>query len=309
MRVRLSDRRLQPPVEPLFNIPINRQSFGAPGTSYFLPVNDLTPLYINGLLEIFNEQVGAFVVDERASFLPAGLKKFAKSRGGHLHDDPASGRVVTISLVERMVSEFVTAEQGMIIQNLALMAEALGLGGYPNFANHEFGWFQALGFNMQTMPSERYLGANFLIRSAVKLLKQSVPVPFPVSLEAGGERLLAAYAPPNFNDMEAAVRAVLARKTTAMSLKAGAGAWIGGEEPTVAPISERAIEATVAYCNYVFERYGRFPAHPAPFRTVLGFQVGYVDADFYKKFYRGTMLGERHWERFRQTTGEEGRRG
>ena len=45
------------------------------------------------------------------------------------------------------------------------------------------------------------------------------------------------------------------------------------------------MQATVAYCDYVFRRYGRFPAYTAPFRTVIGFQVCRVDIDFYDRFY------------------------
>ena len=33
--------------------------------------------------------------------------------------------------------------------------------------------------------------------------------------------------------------------------------------------SDSAIAATIAYCDYVYERYGRFPANSGPFRTVL----------------------------------------
>jgi hypothetical protein len=45
-----------------------------------------------------------------------------------------------------------------------------------------------------------------------------------------------------------------------------------------------AVEATVAYCNYIFRRYGRFPAYTAPFRTVIGFQACRLDVDFYDRF-------------------------
>ena len=64
---------------PLDNVNVNRWSLYAPGTSYFLPVNELTFIYINGLLEIFNEHTGAFVVDERARF--PGLPASAASLG------------------------------------------------------------------------------------------------------------------------------------------------------------------------------------------------------------------------------------
>src|ERR1051325_6449864 len=48
-RVLLKAGRAAPPIEPLFNINANRWSAHAPGTSYFLPVNDLTFMYVKGL--------------------------------------------------------------------------------------------------------------------------------------------------------------------------------------------------------------------------------------------------------------------
>ena len=135
-RIQIKDRRVTTSTEPLFNINANRWSAHAPGTTYFLPINDITRMYMNGLLEILNEHTGAFVLDERNGFRPAGLAGFAKKRGGHLIDDPSAGRVITVRQVEQFVTEFVTVEQGMMLQNLGLMAQALGLGGFPNFANH-----------------------------------------------------------------------------------------------------------------------------------------------------------------------------
>src|SRR2546427_1522337 len=95
-RVKLKDGRATPPIDPLFNINANRWSAHAKGTTYFLPVNDLTFMYVNGLLEILNAHTGAFLLDERNNFLPAGLGKFARSRGGPLHEDPDQGRGGTV---------------------------------------------------------------------------------------------------------------------------------------------------------------------------------------------------------------------
>ncbi len=47
-RVKIKDGRATVPTEPLFNINANRWSAHAPGTSYFLPINDLTFMYVNG---------------------------------------------------------------------------------------------------------------------------------------------------------------------------------------------------------------------------------------------------------------------
>src|SRR5688572_13474307 len=63
-RVKIMDGRAKTPSEPLFNINANRWSAHAPGTTYLLPINDLTFMYVNGLLEILNEHTGAFILDE-----------------------------------------------------------------------------------------------------------------------------------------------------------------------------------------------------------------------------------------------------
>jgi hypothetical protein len=282
----------------LFNINANRWSAHAPGTTYFLPVNDLTLMYVNGLLEILNEHTGAFLLDERNNFLPAGLGKFARSGGGHLEDDPHRGRVATVRQVEQFVTEFVTIEQGMMLQNLGLAAEALGLGGFPNFANHEFAWFQALGFRMQEMPVDRYVGAGLLPSLAMKLLKRNPNIPYPVGLERHGEVLLKPFCPPYFNTMAEAVRAVVELKFGASGIfRRGdsTGAWARPAEviQSVPPVSETTIQATIAYCEYLWNRYGRFPVYMPPYRTVLGFQACHLDAEFYEKFYRPETLGER----------------
>jgi hypothetical protein len=57
-------------------------------------------------------------------------------------------------------------------------------------------------------------------------------------------------------------------------------------------VSDAAVEATIAYCEYVWNRYGRFPATLPPYRTVLGFQACHLDAEFYDKFYRPGTLSE-----------------
>jgi len=313
MRVKIMDHRAAPPLDPLFNIAANRWSAQAPGTSYFLPINDLTFMYINGLLEILNETTGAFLLDERNHFRPAGLANFARSRGGHLQDAPALGRVATVRQVEQFVTEFVTIEQGMMLQNLGLMAQTLGLGGFPNFANHDFGWFQALKFRMQEMPASRYLGAGALVTCAMTLLKKNPSVPYPVGLERGSEVLLKPFCPPYFASMKEAVRAVADAKfgTTGIFRNlTSQSAWKDhrGVVQQAPATSEAAIAATTAYCTYLYQRYGRFPVYMPPYRTVLGFQACHLDAEFYDKFYRPEALAQSQREDFRrkteQSTGE-----
>jgi hypothetical protein len=135
---------------------INRWSLYAPGTTYFLPIIETTALTISALLELFGEDMGVFLRDERAWYRPAGISRFARSRGGNLHDDPRDLRSATIQMMESSLLESMATEHGMVLQNLALMTEALGLGGFPNFARHEYSWFKAAGFRMQSMSASRY---------------------------------------------------------------------------------------------------------------------------------------------------------
>lgn len=302
-RVHLRDGRARPDADPGQNVALNRWGLHAPGSSYFLPINDLTYAYVNVLLEVLAEHSGWFIVDERRSFLPAGLARFARRKGGHLDDDPAAGRTVTIGAFERALSELLTVEQGMVAQNLGLACEALGLGGYTNFAGFDAPWFQELGFRMGSMPASRFLGMAAPLRLLLRA-RQDPPVHYPLGLEtADGEVLLRSYAPPYFPSMRAAVEAVVQRKLGPDGIyreRVGEGAWKdpGTVAAGIPEISDAAVEATVAYCEYVAERYGRFPAHVPPFRAVCGFQAQHLDTAFYDRYYRPGVLPDQHRRHF-----------
>jgi hypothetical protein len=60
--------------------------------------------------------------------------------------------------------------------------------------------------------------------------------------------------------------------------------------------SDRTIAATIAYCDYVYKRYGRFPAASGPFRTVVAYQAHHLDTGFYDRFYQVAALDEKQRE-------------
>jgi hypothetical protein len=310
LRVRIADRRPDVPRRNPFNLAFNQWAANLPGTSYFLPVNDLTPLYMNVLLSALSEEFGYFLLDERAGFRPAGLRPFARSKGGHLNDDPQSGRVATIQLLESWILEFIAVEQGMMLQNLALAGEAMGLGGFTHFAAHPAGWFQALGFRTEELPTSKALAAGLLETAALNVLGRDLPVPLPVGLERDGQVLLKPFAPPYYPGMAAAVRALLEMKysptTGTFRDGAEATAWrdVRAIQAGIPEYSDRAIAAVTAYCEYVHGRYGRFPAYSAPFRTVVAHQAHHLDLEFYDRYYKPGMYTEahrRHRERWHPT--------
>jgi hypothetical protein len=294
-RVKICDGRTNPPLEPFFNLNCNQWSLYDPSATYFLPVEDFTMIYINGLLEIFDEHNGMFPLDERAWFRPAGVKKFAQSRGGHLIDDPRKEHTITIQQLETLVTELVTSETGMMIQNLGLMTQAMGLGGFPHWAAHYYGWFKSLGFRMTEVKATRFLGMSWLLRVIAKLLNRDQPVPYVLGLEVDGAWLLKPFCPPHYSSMKEAVHAVVEMKWGRQGIfREGASnsTWLDPDKISdAAPgVSDAAVEATIAYCNYIYQRYGRFPAYQTPLRTLLGFQANHVDVAFYDRFYRKEAL-------------------
>ena len=295
-RVRIADERLDVPREPPFTPPFNKWSANLPGTTYFLPVAELTGYYINILLSAFSEEFGYFILDDRNRFQPAGLKRFARSRGGHLYDNLREARVATVSTLETWVYEFAALEQGEILQNLALMTQALGLGGFPHFAAHPFIWLKTLGFRMEDLPFSRTAALGPVARKILKALGRDLPVPTAVGLERDNRVLIKPYCPPYYRNMEEAVTAFVDYKYAkgAGTFRDGgtATAWRDGArvQRGIQKYSDRAIAATVAYCEYVYNRHGRFPAAGGPFRTVLAHQAHHLDTDFYQEFYRADAL-------------------
>jgi len=308
-RIKIRSGRAEPRLDIPYNLSVNHWSLYDPASTYFLPVNDLTLLYINGVLEILNKENGAFIVDERAGFRPAGLKRFARSRGGWLVDDPKAQRSLTIQQLETLVTEFVAIEQGMAVQNLGLMVQAMGLGGFPHWAAHPWGWLEALGFRMQPMPATRYLGMGWLLRFFARLLGKDSEVRLGIGLEVAGTPALQPYCPPYYTSMAAAVRAVVDLKYGSAGLfRSGTkqGAWREPEKVSegAAAIDPAVIDAATSYFEYLFDRYGRVPVYQPPFRTVLGFQASHVDTGFYGRFYKPEALSEtqrRHMEQWHAT--------
>ncbi len=295
-RVRIADRRLDVPRALPFVPSFNKYSANLPGTTYFLPVAECSALYINILLSAFDDEFSYFVVDDRNRFQPAGIGRFARSKGGHLQDDLTAGRFATVSFIETWIYEFVAIEQGAMLQNLGLMTQALGLGGFPHFAAHPFIWFKTLGFRMHELPFSHTIGAGPIMKGLLKALKKDTRVPTAVGLERDGAVLIKPFCPPYFRTMREAVLAFVdykyAQGTGTFRDGGEATAWRDGArvQEGIPRYSDRAIDATIAYCEYVYGRYGRFPSLSGPFRTVLAYQAHHLDNEFYDRFYRDTVL-------------------
>ena len=148
MRIKLFDHRAEIPRELPFTPPFNKWSAN-------LPVDLLRPRdRSDGALPddpVRGPWRPVRVLLPRRDWLTraAGVGRFARSKGGHLFDDVKDGRVGTIDEIETYLLELCGFEQGLMLQNVALATEALGLGGFPHYGAHRFAWTNALGFEMR----------------------------------------------------------------------------------------------------------------------------------------------------------------
>ena len=161
MRIKIRDGRTVIEKKVPLTFPFNKWSTNLAGSTYFLPVCELTSMYINVLLSTFDEQMAMFLLDERAKFQPAGIKRFGQSQGGRLHDNPDDSRVASILAIETIIVEFMLAEQAFMVHNLSLMEQAMGLGGWTHFASaQETTWFEVLGFKIGSQRLSQIMNAG-----------------------------------------------------------------------------------------------------------------------------------------------------
>jgi hypothetical protein len=308
MRVRVRDGRASVKKEVPFVFPFNKWSTNLPGSTYFLPVADLTGMYINVVLSAFDEQMASFVLDERNTFRPAGIKKYGRSKGGKLHDAPEDGRVVSVLGLEAVIIEFLLAEQAFMVHNLSLTEQAMGLGGWTHFATaSEVSWFEALGFKLGSQRVSQILHAGLFTRLILKLLRRDNAIPHPLGLELEEHHLIKPFCPPYYETMEDAVLAFLSFKrdnvTRAQVVASYEGSWKSPQQiqESIPKFSDECIAATIDYCTYIHKTYGRFPAYFGPLRTTLAHQAHHLELDFYDKFYQPgayTTTQATHMERW-----------
>ena len=252
-------------------------------------------MFINVLLSAFDEQMALFVVDERNCYRPAGIAKFAKSRGGALHDDPADNRSLPLFYLESVILEFVLAEQAFMVHNLSLVEQAMGLGGWTHYATmRDASWYEQLGIRIGTQKLSQAMGGGFWETLFLNLLGRNTTLTYGVGLDFQGETFIKPYSPPYYKSMAEAVLDFIDFKMSKQKgwLKDSSAAHPWQEEKgrkikhSIPPYSEECIAATIAVCEYVYNRYGRFPAYFGPMRMTLAHQAHHLDLSFYDKFYR-----------------------
>jgi hypothetical protein len=286
----------------------NRFLSNLPGTTIFLPVVDLSHQYINGLMYLLTEPDGACptLVDDRNFYRPAGVEKWV--RNGFLNDNIKLPLGVIATLRTQI-------EADLLVQNLMLLAEAMGLGawihasispavllGDPKFRD-QYG--PMLGFEFVT-PAFKLLD---ILRWQVPLPKYAELRSHPVGLKLGDEYLIKAMCPPYYPSMADAVSEVIRLKfgpdgvyndtgRFAKIFKSDYGARFLREAQSY---SEDVIGCVRDVCEYIYRTHGRFPAHVDAIHVPgIWLQVHHPDIVYYDRFFQNGLtdaqrLHDQHW--------------
>jgi hypothetical protein len=275
----------------------NRFLSNLPGTTVFFPVVDLSHQYINGMMYLLTQPKGhrPTIVDDRNFYRMAGVKKWVKN--GFLNKDIK----VPLGSIGTLRTQI---EADLLLQNIMLVAEAMGLGAYihgcisppvllgdPKF-REQFG--PMLDFKFVT-PRWRLMD---IIRWQVLLPWTSNLRANPVGFRFENQDLIKCMCPPYYPSMKEAVAEVMAGKFGPQGIyksdalfgqiyKDGFGATYLKEAPDY---GDDVIACVTDICQYILDTHGRFPAHvDAIYVPGAWIQVHHPDIAYYDRYFQNGL--------------------
>lgn len=272
-RVKLEDGRAKLPTTLPGLFDFNQWNANKPGTTLFVPVTNITLEYINVLFIYLARSYAFSIVDEQHGGRSAGLQQWIDS--GRVD---ATRKMGMVELEQRVLSMLVV-EQAFTCQNMNLALQAMGLGGWtftgylPKFVMGG-GDVPGLGFRFESDNS----GNGFCV---------------------GKDGVVEAFVPPYYRDMHEAVDAFMELKWSAMDPEVAKP--YKDSESFVAAIPRphtETVEMVKAYCQYVWDTYGRFPAYIDPMYQRLTCQAQHLDLDFYEHYFPSGAVTHQHEQHF-----------
>ena len=303
--VRVSDRRMDFPREWPYYLGWNAQMSNVPGSTLFFPVVDCTWQYINALLILAAEPDGKrpILIDDWRTFHPSGpvewMAKLAGSvglapkipyhpigglkwaRSGFVNKDSPG----PLGMGHALRTDY---EAFFYFQNLMLVGQGMGLGAWIHgsvFPPYIFQQDAAKGWH----------GLPFRFQQP-KTLSPMPPVPASQPNPIGIDGILEGLVPPYVGSMNEAVDRVIEAKYG----KDG-GAY-GDEDVFSRPyrnrddarayirkgtqFGPRQVEYVKDACNYLYDTYGRFPAHIDAFYSPgMWLQFSHLELEYYDRFF------------------------
>lgn len=263
----LQEHRLDLPRRSPALLAFNQWNVNVPGSTLFMPITDVTCAYINTLMLLFESPHRLYVYDDLNDNAEP-LKRWADA--GKLNR-----RVpYPLSLLERSAAQqFVGVEQALMLQNMYLALQAMGLGG----------WMLSAGSPLIVLGGTSVPGLGFRFVQPPATSKNVLPNP------VGLDGLFEAHCPPYYPSMDVAVEAVVAAKWGQGGLFTGDGGPTPFRQPQLleeeVPISpDEVVQMTKDLCNYIYTTYGRFPAQLDAMNMCMWLQAHHLETDYYDRF-------------------------
>jgi hypothetical protein len=310
VKVQIADRRLEFPRTFPYYLGWNKQTSNRPGTTILMPVVDCTRQYINALLTLLSEPDGQrpVFVDDWQQFTPADLAEAAVWVGAQfgfpkkIPYQPIGGiKWVQNGFCNRDISAPLGSSHTMrtdyeaffLLQNLMLVAQGMGLGG----------WIHSSVFApyvLQRDPAKEWFGLGFRMETPDKQWLRWPPVPSTQPNPVGIDGVLEGLCPPYVASMNEAVDVVVAEKYGPKGMYGDAAGFAIPYKNAAdaneylklqAPFSPQAIEYTKEICTYLFDTYGRFPAHVDAFHVPgIWLQISHLELEYYERFFKQSLV-------------------
>jgi hypothetical protein len=304
VKVLVSKRRMDFPRDYPYYLGWNAQISNRPGTTLFLPVVDCTWQYINAILILLAEPDGKrpLFIDDFRTFHPKGFIEFLAWIGSKLGlaetipYQPIGGlkwirngfvnknNVAPLGFGRALRTDY---ECFFALQNLMLVGQALGIGG----------WIHGSIFPpyiYQVDPAKGWYGLGFRMLHP-KSLHPAPAVPASQPNPVGIDGVLEGLCPPYVDSMDDAVDKVLEAKFGPKGAYGDLSIFsrpYRNREDAEAYVREgdRFSSKTIQYakeiCTYIYDTYGRFPAHVDAFYTPgMWVQFSHLELEYYQRFF------------------------
>lgn len=286
--VKLQDGRIDLPRETPGLFAHNLWVTNKPGSTLFMPVTDISKDLIKLMFNMcdgkdgrYVEGGGYYIVDERNGMAPAIPEKWVKQ--GIIDKN----KVLPLGRLEKIIVSWLCAEGAMMGTLMQLGFTAMGLGGWMH------GGFTPL-IVMGGTPKCRGLGFRFV-------QTDSDPLPNPVGLDGHFE----GYCPPYYDDMGKAVEAVAEGQRQSLDEWEAQGMVLPHKKPDnqtfdkeSPAVSDEGVEIVKDICTYIYETYGKFPAHNDTMHLLYFIQAHHLDMDFYDEYFKEGALLDTHRKHF-----------
>ncbi len=307
VKVKLFDQRLEFPRRFPYYFNWNKQLSNRPGTTLLYPVVDCTRACINILIMLLSEPDGErpLFLDDWQGFHPKNPKEAAawlavklgfidkqipyqpiggikRAQGGFVNPEIN----LPLGLASTMRVDF---EAFFLLQNLMLIGQGMGLGGWIHAAVSQ-------PYIFERDPAKDWLGLGFRIEKPNKEWIQWPPVPASQPNPVGIDGILESLSPPYVGSMNEAVDRVLEEKYGSAGAYGDLDIF---QRPYKSPADaatylkhaahypKEAIKYTKEICKYIFDTYGRFPAHINAFHTPgVWLQFSHLELEYYEKYFQ-----------------------